>query len=137
MFDYFRKYSSNIHHVCCEDSPTKGVYDHCQSDDLDFQSRSQVQLRCHYFLTCNFLDNFSAITFKLGITVDLWMPYMLMLVSMTLTLLQGHSGSAKAKNQRCILLATEQAITIKLATTVSLIFLFFLRDLDFANVSMA
>ena len=22
--------------VCCEDSLTKGLYDHCQSDDIDF-----------------------------------------------------------------------------------------------------
>ena len=45
-------------------------------------------------------------------TVDLWVPYMLMLqlVLMTLTLMQGHSGSAKVKNQRCMLSATKQAI---------------------------
>ena len=36
MFDYFRNCSSNTHHVCREDSPTKGLYDHGQSDDLDF-----------------------------------------------------------------------------------------------------
>ena len=49
--------------------------------------------------------------------VDLWMSYMLMLVSMTLTLMhKGHSGSAKAKNQRCMLSVTKQAIIIKLAT---------------------
>ena len=29
---------------CCENSPTKGLYDHCQSDDLDLHSRSQVHL---------------------------------------------------------------------------------------------
>ena len=34
---------------------------------------------------------------NLGVTVDLCMVYMLMLVSMTL--MQGHSGSAKAKNR--------------------------------------
>ena len=34
--------------------------------------------------------------FNLGMTVNLYMAYMLMLVSMTLTLMQGHSGSAKA-----------------------------------------
>ena len=49
--------------------------------------------------------------------VVLWMPYMLMLILMTLTLIQGHSGSAKAKNQRCILSTTKQAVNI-LATTV-------------------
>ena len=40
---------------------------------------------------------------------------MLMLILMTLNLMQGHSGSAKAKYQRCMLLATKQAIRIKLA----------------------
>ena len=49
-------------------------------------------------------------TSKLGMTVDLCMAYMLMLVSM-----QGHSGSAKAKTQ-C--LTSKQATNIKLATTV-------------------
>ena len=27
MFDDFRNFSSNAHHVYCEDSPTKGLYD--------------------------------------------------------------------------------------------------------------
>ena len=65
-------------------------------------------------------------------TVDLWIPYVLILI---LTLMQGHSGSAKAENQRCMLLATKPAISIKLATTVG----HFLHDLDldFANVCMA
>ena len=63
-------------------------------------------------------------------TVDLWMPYMLILVLMTLTLMQGHSGSAK--NQRCMLSATKQAISIKLATTVGPFI--FICDLDLANV---
>ena len=64
-------------------------------------------------------------------TVDLWMLYMFMLVSMTLTLMPGHSGSTNDKT----LSATEQAISIKLATKVG----HFLRDLDldFANVNMA
>ena len=44
------------------------------------------------------------------------MPYMLMLISMTL--MQGHSGLAKAKNQRCMLSAAKQARSIKLAKTV-------------------
>ena len=43
----------------------------------------------------NISDNISANTFKLGMTVDLWMPYMSILILMTL--MQGHSGSAKAK----------------------------------------
>ena len=40
--------------------------------------------------------------------------YMLMLTLMTMTLLQGHSGSPKAKNWHCMLSATKQAISIKL-----------------------
>ena len=51
-------------------------------------------------------------------TVDLWMPHVLMLALMTLTLMQGHSGSAKEKIQRCMLSAAKQAISIKLATMV-------------------
>ena len=78
-------------------------------------------------LTCNISDNIYAITFKLGMTIDLWMAYMLMAALMTLTLMQGHSGSGKAKNQLCMLSATEQTISIKLATRVG----HFLRDLDF------
>ena len=42
---------------------------------------------------------------------------MLMLILMTLTLMQGHSGSANAKNQCCCMpSATKQAISIKIAT---------------------
>ena len=36
--------------------------------------------------------------FKLGMAVDLGMAYMLMLILMTLTFMQGHSGSTKANN---------------------------------------
>ena len=70
-------------------------------------------------------------------TVDLWMPPLhahARFDDLDLGLMQGHSGSAKAKTQRCMLSATKQAIySIKLATTrVGQ----FLRksDHDFANV---
>ena len=40
----------------------------------------------------------NAMVYILGMTVDLFMAYtMLMLVSMILNLMQGHSGSAEAK----------------------------------------
>ena len=128
MFDYFRNYSSNAHQVCCEDSPTKGLYDHCQSDDLDLHSRSQVRLKSGYFLTCNISDNISAITFKLGMTVDLYGAYMITLYSMTLTLMQGHSGSANVRIQYWIISTTKQAMSIKLATTVGHFMWPWLRD---------
>ena len=57
--------------------------------------------------------------FKLGMTVDLCMAYnMLMLVLMTLTLMQGHSGSAEEQIQRATISTTKQVISINLATTV-------------------
>ena len=58
---------------------------------------------------------------------------MLTLVSISLTVTQDHSGSAKAKNQHWIILTTKQAISIKLATRVG----HFLCDLDFENIYMA
>ena len=59
-----------------------------------------MRLKLDYFVTCNIWDNILAITeIKLGMTVELYMAFiiMLMLVSMTLTLMQG--GSAKATCQ--------------------------------------
>ena len=53
MFDYFRSFSSNVHHVCCEDSPTKGLCEDCQSDDPDF-------IQGH---TC--VSNFTSLLFNL------------------------------------------------------------------------
>ena len=58
---------------------------------------------------------------------------MLMLVLMTLTLMHGHSGSTKAKDQNCRLSATKQTISIKLGTTVGHVVCGDL-DLDFANI---
>ena len=74
MFDYIN-YASNAHHVCCEDSPSKGLCDHCQSDDPDLHSRSQVRLKLDYFLTCNISDNIEAVAFQLGMAVVLLMPF--------------------------------------------------------------
>ena len=68
MIDYFRNYSGNAHHVCYEDSPTKGLYDHCQSDGLALHTRSQVRLKRDYFLTDNISDNIEAVTLKRGLT---------------------------------------------------------------------
>ena len=73
--NHFRNYASNAHQLSCEDSPTTGLYDHYQSDDLDLHSRPQVRLKLDYFLTCNILDNISAVTFKCSMALDLWMPY--------------------------------------------------------------
>ena len=58
MIDYFRSCSSNAHHVCCQDSPTKGLYDHCQSDDLDFHSRSRCVSNFDYFFNLQLLGQY-------------------------------------------------------------------------------
>ena len=81
------------------------------------QGHKCLKLDC--FLTCNISDILSYYiqTWHDGRLVDA-LSYLLMLVLVTLTLMQVHSGSAKAKSQRCILSATKQAISIKLATTV-------------------
>ena len=49
------------HQVCCDDSPTKVLYDHCQFDDLDLHSRSQVRLKLDYFLIRNISDSINNI----------------------------------------------------------------------------
>ena len=56
--------------------------------------------------------------FNRGMTIDLCMAYMLRLVTMNLTLMQGHSGLADDKLQRWIISTTKQAISIKHAATV-------------------
>ena len=58
-------------------------------------------------------------TFKLSMAVDASMAYMLMFVSMTVTLKkQGYSGSTEATNKRWIISTTKPAVCIKLTTTV-------------------
>ena len=68
--------------------------------------------------------------FQLGMTVDLCMAYLLVLILMTLTLVQGHSGSANANKSALNYLENKQATSITLATTVG----HYLRDLEFENV---
>ena len=52
--------------------------------------------------------------YKRGMAVDLCVACMLMLVLMTMTLMQGHSGSAKANIQCWIISKNKQATSIKL-----------------------
>ena len=61
--------------ACCEDTPTKVLYDGCHSVDLDLHTRSQMRLKLDYFLTCNIANNIYAITFTLGMAVELSMPH--------------------------------------------------------------
>ena len=63
-------------------------------------------------------------------TVDLYRAYMPKLVSMTLTLMQGHN--AKKICVECSRQLSKQQALVKLATMVG----HFLRNLNFANVYM-
>ena len=57
MFDYFRNCSSNAHRVCCEDSPTKGHYDHCQPwSSFTVTSASQTWLFCNWQYLWHYLN---------------------------------------------------------------------------------
>ena len=132
MFDYFRNFSSNAHHVCCEDSPIKGLYNRCQSDDLDLHSRSQLRLKLDSVLTCSWIvrsrTNIYSIAFKLGVTVHIHAHFDdLALTLTTLTLMQGHSGLAVEIIQRWTIITTKQAIRMLGLNSVS-------HDLDFENI---
>ena len=120
MFNYFRNYSSNAHQVCCEDNLTKGLYDHCQSDDLDLHSRSQVRLKLDYFLACNISDNNVFVSHH----IQTWHDGRLMDAIYAhahfddLYLAARSQWVCKVKtSQRCMMSATKQAINVKLATT--------------------
>ena len=91
-----------------------------QSDDLNLQSRSPLRLK----LDKCFTGSISRTIFKLWHSTLVWgyTWHILMLVSMTLTLMQGHGRSAKAKIQRWIISTTEHATSVNLATTIGLFF---------------
>ena len=85
----FQKLSNqcNAHQVSLENSPTKSLVDHRQSEDLDLHSRSQVRLKLDYLkkkILAISRTIFKAITFKLDIDRRLTaciIIIMLMLVS--------------------------------------------------------
>ena len=55
MFDNFRYLPSKPYYICCEESPTNGIYDHCQSNDHDLHARIQVSLNVEYFFNLQYL----------------------------------------------------------------------------------
>ena len=84
MFDYFRNTSSNFHQVCFEDSPTKGLHDHYQFDDLELQSRSEMRLKHDYFLTCDtYPGQYVSYCIQVGMSIDLCMTLCLALILKT------------------------------------------------------
>ena len=60
---------------------------------LDLHSRSQLRLKLakmlNVYYNSHISDSMLAMTSKLGMAVDVCMAYMLMLVSVTLTMMQG------------------------------------------------
>ena len=133
---YFINFSSNAHAVKIVRLKVYLILS--QSLDLAHHSRSQLCLKLDRFLTCTIVaisqTVFKLLAFKLDRMADLCMAYLFMLISMTLTLMQGHSVSAKENIQWWIILITKQARSINLATSTTVGH--FLRDLDFTNVSI-
>ena len=87
-----------ITHVCCEDSPTKGLY------VLFFSPMTSTFIQGHKcvsdFTNVLLVIYPTILLLSYGVQtwhVDLRMAYMFMLVLLTLTLMQGHSGSSEAK----------------------------------------
>ena len=112
MFDYFRNFSQQCP-MCCEDSPTIGLYNPFAlrwpwpSITVTTASQSWHIFNSYSNSDSNISDTIPAMAFKHGMTVHLCMAYVLMLVSMTLTLMQGHSRSAKAQNRHWVIHATQ------------------------------
>ena len=109
-FDYFRNNWSSAHAVTFEVQLKVYIMTiACPMTILFTQGHNCVSnftlfLRCS--INSNISDSIYAMALKLGMTVDLYMAYMLMLISMTL--MQDHSGSAKAK-KRWIIYTIKQA----------------------------
>ena len=79
MFDNFRNFSGNVHQVC---SSTTGlcIIIFAQSDDIALHSRSQLRLKLdtfYLYYNSNISDSIQAMAFKLGMTVDLCMAYVI------------------------------------------------------------
>ena len=64
----------------------------CSSLKVTTVSQTWQLLNLYY--NSHISDSIYAMAHKRGMTIDLYMAYMLMLLLMTLTLMQGHSGSA-------------------------------------------
>ena len=85
MFDYFRNCSSNAHYDCVKIARPKVYIIFFQFDDLNLHSRSQLRLKHDNSFTCTIIVIYRTLES---------MTYMLLLVPMTLTLIQGHSSLA-------------------------------------------
>ena len=108
-----------------------------ESDDLALHSRFHNCLKLDKCLTCTIIavsqTVFKAMAFKLGMTVDLCMAYMLFSYQWSWPWCKVTGGRQRQKNQHWIISTTKQVISIKFATTVG----HFVCDLDFENVCMA
>ena len=68
--------------------------DHCQSVDLGLHSRSQLRVNRTVFYL-QYLGHYLSYTFKFGMMVDFYGCHNSMLMLVSTTVIQGHSGSAK------------------------------------------
>ena len=124
MFDYFGKFSSNAHHVCCEDSPTKGLHNlflfrwPWPSLTINCVSKLTNALICTWIIIYRKIFKLWHSNLAWRLTYA-WDVYILMVVSMTWLDLDARSQwIGRGKNQLWIIWTTKQAIQIKLAATV-------------------
>ena len=116
MFNYFRKCSSNANQVCCEYSPTKGLwlYSFLSPIILTFTQGHNSVSTCTIIVI--YIRQYLSYRIQTWHDVDLYIACMLMLVSVTL--MQGDSVSA----------VSNEHWTCRVGH--------FLHDLDFENISM-
>ena len=100
MFDYFKNFSSNAHQVCCEESPTICV---ASAKTLTFIRRRNCVSHFTNVYTCSLIVIYLAQYLRYDIQIwhdgRRWHGIMRMLISMTLTVLQGHNGPAEETYQ--------------------------------------
>ena len=118
MLDYFINYSSNAHHICREDSPTRNVYDHTCPMALTFNQGHQCVSNVTIFelpisrtSVCFYIPTWHSGRLNDAIHVDARVH--------DLELNARWSGSQKAKQSAPHVIGNyKQAICTKLATTV-------------------
>ena len=123
MFDYFRNRSSNVHHVCCEDSPTESHY-----NLFVFSPMSLLFIQGHNYVLLGSMSD------SLSYGIQTWHTGRIMHGIDT----HAHFGDLDARSQwvgKGKQTKTKQAKSIHVATTLGRPNC--LRDLAFENVYMA
>ena len=108
MLYYFRNCASNEHQVCCEDSPTKGLY-YVLAVRWPCSSL-KATTASHLYYNSNISASIQDMAFKLGMTIDLWL-YACHICSCSVQWpwpwFKVRVGRQRQQNQRWIILKTQ------------------------------